>query len=254
MFPTSSSPFHYTEGLISVGNVDFGPLYIRCRPPTLIPRPETAHVFGVLADRLLETPRGSPLTVLDLCTGTGCVPLLLSHQLGSHLSRAIGIDISSQAISLAEENARSLEISNTAFHQADILSDTFVSDVLNKAGAKMSIITANPPYISRTEWERLPTSVKKYEDPRALLGDLNDSEEGQGLSFYKTISKIVPGLLNSQADMVNAGWAGIPRVVLEVGQGQAAAVSAILEEAGLSRIEVWPDQYGVQRAVVGYTS
>lgn len=140
------------------GNVDFGPLNLICRPPTLIPRPETAHIFTRLSDVLLatSTPGSKPLHVLDLCSGSGCIPLLLSHQLQDRLHHALGIDISDKAIRLAQENAGLLDINNVSFSRRDIYSSEIVTDVLKACkGNKMSILTANPPYISDEEWKSL---------------------------------------------------------------------------------------------------
>jgi len=233
--------------------------------------------------------------MLDLCTGTGCIPILLSHlrrQAGG-ITVAYGVDISTDAVSLARENAtdQSLtpssgldcitprggnlegstelvetgELGGRANHcrgtadngrksvlaviQADVLQENFVRVVLSRTEAPFNVITSNPPYVTLDEYERLPSSVKEWEDQRALLGDLpthgsRDCSRGRGLMFYHRIAQIVSahGVLAPN---------GV--VVLEVGHTQAEEVQEILRETGrVSATEVWKDPWGVPRVVVGY--
>ncbi|KAI9632630.1 putative S-adenosylmethionine-dependent methyltransferase [Dioszegia hungarica] len=241
-----------------LGNVDFGPLQLICRPPTLIPRPETAHIFTRLSDELRSASSASSehLSIVDLCSGSGCIPLLLSHTLQDRLAHAFGFELSSKALQLARDNAASLGIRNTSFSQLDILSPTAVSDILAATKGKVSVLTANPPYISQAEYEQLPDSVRRYEDPRALLGDTQDGD-GEGLAFYGRIADMLPDLLLDDKDMAGKGWASAPRVVMEIGESQGEDVSQILYQAGdgsmFTRTEIWQDQYGKDRAVVGWS-
>ena len=241
--------------------------------------------------------------MLDLCTGTGCIPILLSHlrrQAGG-ITLAYGVDISTDAVLLARENAtdQSLTPSSSleciASHDgdpeastevvetdelgggtnhnrettepiptstvddvrgsaldvihADVLQENFVQGVLSRMRPPFDVITSNPPYIPLDEYERLPNSVREWEDRRALLGDLlthrsGDGCKGRGLMFYHRIAEIV------STDGVLAAN-GV--VVLEVGHTQAEEVREILgETGGVSGTEVWEDPWGVPRAVVGY--
>lgn len=240
------------------GNVDFGPLNLICHAPVLIPRPETAHISTRFSETILvsSNTESKPLSVLDLCSGSGCIPLLLSHELGKHLDHAVGIDISDKAIRLATENAESLGIQNVKFTQNDIMAENAVVKIQSASRGKVSILTANPPYISQADWEALPVSVKRYEDVRALLGD-PEGESGRGLTFYHRIADLLPDLLLDEAEMVEGGWRGLPRVILEIGESQALEVAQILVQAGagnlITRTEIWKDQYGKDRAIVGWT-
>ena len=103
---------------ICTGNQPFGPITIKTRAPTLIPRPETEdwtiRLASLLEDRF--PPQGGverrALRILDLCTGTGCIPILLSHlrrQAGG-ITVAYGVDISADAVALARENATDLSL------------------------------------------------------------------------------------------------------------------------------------------------
>ena len=236
--------------------------------------------------------------MLDLCTGTGCIPILLSHlrrQAGG-ITVAYGVDISTEAVALARENAtdQSLTPSSSLYcigdpeastevagagelggeadygrarmdpiaasatkgvHRssldvihANVFHEDFVRMVLWRMGPPFDVITSNPPYIPLDEYERLPDSVKEWEDQRALLGDLptdgsGKCVQGRGLMFYHRIAQIV------STDGVLAAN-GV--VALEVGHTQAEQVREILGEAGgMSGTEVWEDPWGVPRAVVG---
>ena len=274
----------------------------------MIPRPETEdwtiRLAYLLDDRFPTKSRGEKraLRILDLCTGTGCIPILLSHlrREAGGTTLAYGVDISTDAVLLARENAtdQSLtpssglecitshdddseastevvetdELSGTNHDRAttdliptsavddvrrsaldviraDILQENFVQEVLSQMEPPFDVITSNPPYIPLDGYERLPNSVKEWEDRRALLGDLpthrsRDGCEGRGLMFYHRIAEIV------STDGVLAAN-GV--VVLEVGHTQAEEVRKILGgTGGVSGTEVWEDPWGVPRAVVGY--
>ncbi|KAI6032835.1 S-adenosyl-L-methionine-dependent methyltransferase [Pisolithus orientalis] len=230
-----------------LGTTPFGPLSLLCRPPTLIPRPETEDWTLRLANTI--SPKSSrPLSVLDLCTGSGCIPLLLCHLWPPGSTRAFGVDISKQAIKLATDNAARCNI--PAHSGADSLCNVFVpvlgdfrdTKFLKKLGAPFDVVTANPPYIPEQEYDQLSPSVKDYEDPRALLGDLPESPIQNGLSFYHLIARFLAekGILRNGAT-----------VALEVGDRQAEAVENILHcSAGLRHTEIWTDPWGKQRVVL----
>ncbi|KAG1776928.1 S-adenosyl-L-methionine-dependent methyltransferase [Suillus placidus] len=238
----SGEPLQYI-----LGTTPFGPLDLLTRPPTLIPRPETEDWTLRLADMLTPTPV-RPLTVLDLCTGTGCIPLLLCHLWPPGSTRAYGVDISQHAIRLAADNAARCNI--PSFQPAPYSQNVFIPvlgdlrdpDVFKRLLPPFDIITANPPYIPKREYDKLPVSVKNYEDPAALLGDPPDSEEQDGLTFYRLISKIL-----RQKGMLRDGSI----VALEVGRAQADAVEGILQQsAGLRNTQVWKDPWNVKRVVL----
>ena len=93
----------------SIGTVPFLELNIAIRPPILIPRPETEYWCSLLIDHLTQLSN-QELTILDMCTGSGCIALSLAHALPK--SQVYAVDISEQACALAEENARRNSIEN----------------------------------------------------------------------------------------------------------------------------------------------
>jgi release factor glutamine methyltransferase len=244
-------------------------LILRTRAPTLIPRPETAHIFTHLAQNILNSilhsnrPQSGILRLADICTGSGCIALLLSHLLQAHNTKITGYDISTEAIELAKENAKLLDIEDRVeFKYGDIFNHKTMG---GEGRGKVDMIVSNPPYIPRLEWEGLPHSVKSYEDSRALIGDPSDLPgahvlgkaargEKKGLAFYRRIAEILPDVQEEDASLRDRGWEGLPRVAVEVGMGQAQEVRAILESVRgvVRRTEIWNDQFGVERMVVGW--
>ncbi|KAJ7076317.1 S-adenosyl-L-methionine-dependent methyltransferase [Mycena belliarum] len=219
----------------------FGPLTIKVKPPVLIPRPETEHWTIRLAE-VLNRSSARTLSVLDLGTGTGCIPLLLCNMLPAGSVHAYGIDISSEAVSLATENAAlcgfspSHDITRNSFQafQASFLDPSFPHISLGVA-PPFDLITSNPPYISWPEYMQLPHSVASYEDPKALFGGPD------GLDFYHAIAKLV-----ARKDFLNPGAV----VAVEVGDGQAASVQRIFTTTAQMKTQIWLDPWQKKRTVI----
>lgn len=191
------------------------------------------------------------MSVLDLCTGSGCIPLLLCHLLPSGSAHAIGVDVAEDAIKLATDNAARCDIATARGESDDnsrnvftpVVGDICDPDLLNSLPAPFDLITANPPYIPRKQYDELPPTIKDYEDRRALLGDLPGSHDG--LSFYHFIARFLAqkGVFRDQAI-----------VAFEVGDGTAQAVETILHKsAGLKNTETWTDPLGKQCVVLART-
>ncbi|KAH9948530.1 S-adenosyl-L-methionine-dependent methyltransferase [Amylocystis lapponica] len=244
-----------------LGTQPFGPLTLLTRPPVLIPRPETED-WAIRLSKLVAPTRKQPVSLLDLCTGSGCIPLLLCHLWPAGSVHACGVDISETAVQLARDNAAICGIAIpddsytplvAAVNQGGV--NTFTPLLANmrdpafalsaRLCAPYDIVTSNPPYIPRREYDELPVSVKDYEDPRALLGDPDSDSHpttGRGLSFYHTIADL---LCNTQL-LKDSGV-----VALEVGDGQAGDVARILEREGRMRgIDIWKDPWDKERVVV----
>lgn len=238
------------SGPLMIGSTDFGPLTLKCRAPTLIPRPETADIFERLAT-LLSPGTKQPirsLGIVDLCTGSAPIPLLLRHHLGDCV-RVRGYDLSQSAIQLARENISSTGL-DIQVEQADILDEKFAATVMSDIYGQVDLIVSNPPYIPLVEYRELPASVRDWEDPAALLGDLPGGESG--LLFYERIAELLPTLLRPSEDLKQGGWGGIPRVAVEIGSSQGKDVTGILKAGGMKKAEVWRDQFGKDRMVVGW--
>ncbi|KAG5654399.1 hypothetical protein H0H81_003223 [Sphagnurus paluster] len=232
----------------SRGSQPFGPLNLLTRPPVLIPRPETEDWVIRLADHLKSSANHRPtMSLLDLGTGTGCIPLLLCHLLPQGSLNAQGVDISTHALQLATDNALLCGIPPSSPHR-NTPQNTFTATLgsfLSPSfpdGAKITppydIITSNPPYIPWDEYLQLPRSVTAYEDPKALFGGPS------GLDFYHAIARLI-----RRRDFLNPGAI----VALEVGRGQAPAVERIMRvDAHMRDTEIWSDPWGIQRTVLAH--
>ena len=240
-----------------LGTEYFGDLEICCRPGVLIPRQDTATSVQRLV-RLVRDAQDLPseLRVLDLCTGTGCIPLLFHHDFYAtrhdiHLS-TLGIDISDTALQLAAHNLKSVREgegwvhkSSIGYMKADVLATPFadikpellpVTTALRYARLPQlwDIVISNPPYISpKGYWKTTTRSVRLFEPKLALVpppGEGNDDAE-QGDAFYRPILK-------------TAGELEAKVVLLEVADlDQALRVARAARDMGIfDGIEIWREQ------------
>ena len=183
----------------------------------LIPRPETE-----LLAELAVSALGSSGRALDLCCGTGCLAITMALERPS--CDIWASDLSPAALSLARENAARLGACVT-FRQGDLFAPL--------QGETFDLIVSNPPYIPSAECPALQEEVL-YEPVMALDGG------DDGLDFYRRIAREAPLHLN-----------GGGRIMLELGDGEAEAVSALLADAGFEELVVHPDLQGLPRMLSG---
>ena len=169
---------------------------------------------------------------------TCALPILLCHLWPPNSVRAVGVDISPDAIRLATDNSTRSPIRNIFTPHLGDLHDPDLLHCLDPQ-PPFDVITANPPYIPLDEYHALPSSVKDYEDPRALIGDTD------GLAFYRAIAALLArkGVLAPHAT-----------IALEVGHDQAHAVTCILRHTlglQLGPMEIWKDPWDKDRVVFG---
>lgn len=226
---------------------------IKCRPPTLIPRPETEFWTMRLADLMRESSERTS-SLLDICTGTGCIPLLLAHSLPKGTLHAVGVDASESALELAKENvdlARDGSSNPVKIVHGDLFSMAFADDMYSKAPQRrpFDVVTCNPPYIPQEEYDKLSPSVRDHEDVMALLGDKDGDKDG--LSFYRRLVEVLRTDVYGESGKHLVRNGGM--IVVEHGDGQSDAVKSIFKTGlggRLSHVEAWKDQYNVDRAVM----
>jgi HemK-like putative methylase len=224
----SGKPLQYI-----LGTEYFGDLEIRCRPGVLIPRwvswiaawrvnayivnrQDTAASVIHLVQLLHNAQKLPPeLRLLDLCTGTGCIPLLFRHELSTvrpdvHL-RILGVDVSDKALGLARHNIRRIGKSRSnagegrlELLKADVLLNPFADQVEGPLSLKAAfnfynhpsfwdILVSNPPYISPTDyWKTTTRAVRGYEPKLALVPPekTRQTNTEQGDSFYPRLLEI----------------------------------------------------------------
>ena len=173
----------------------------------LIPRMETEMLVEKI---IVDNKNAKNLKILDLCTGSGCIAITLKKHLDCSVFAS---DFSESALKIAKNNAKT--------HKTDI---TFIkSDMFKKILDKFDIIVSNPPYIKKSEIEKLDDSVKNFEPYIALDGG-ND-----GLDFYRKIADLAPKFLNKNG-----------KLYLEIGFDQGQSVPKLLEN-NFKNIEIFKD-------------
>ena len=188
---------------------------------TLIPRPETE----LLVDKVLEISKEiSNPKILDIGTGSGCIPLTLI--LENNNIYADAIDISSEAIETAKKNA--------LFHNVLNNIHFFKSDLFSNVNDKYDIIVSNPPYIPLSEKENLQIEVKNYDPELALF-----TKDDFGIEFYDKI------VTNAKDYLLPNGF-----LILEIGINQAALVSDILKKFNFSLIQIFKDYNSIERVII----
>ena len=194
-----------------LGNVPFCDLSILVRPPTLIPRWETESWTMDLIEKISENAQNhniKELSILELCSGSGCIGIALAHHLSRIPSVRVKIhalDISQPAWVLSRLNQRKLGISKDSltFHHGNLFKDSDLGYVLETHGDKFDMIVSNPPYVSDSEMKTLSRDVKEWEDSRALFA------EEEGTRFYQRILLKSPDLIK--------GHGNLPRIIFEIG-------------------------------------
>ncbi|MEZ0259498.1 MAG: peptide chain release factor N(5)-glutamine methyltransferase [Alphaproteobacteria bacterium] len=203
-----------------IGRRGFWKYDFKVTPQTLDPRPDSE----TLVEAALKYATPAPTTILDLGTGTGCLLLSL---LGEWInSKGVGLDISSEAVATARENAKDLKLDTRAtFTEIDWAHYT--------PPAPFDLVISNPPYIAVGEMPGLAPEVTDYDPVTALVGGAD------GLDCYRSIAGLLPRFLKK------GGW-----VVFEIGHAQANDVKSILANRGAAVIHTVQDLAGSDRVIV----
>jgi release factor glutamine methyltransferase len=210
-----------------LGSWSFRTIELMVDRRVLIPRPETEVVVDIALNLARSLP--APITAVDMGTGSGAIALSLAAELPIGTVAVWGTDESADALDVARANLAGLGRRGSAvrFVQGSWY-DALPSDL---AGV-VNIIVANPPYIAPDDPE-VDESVRTWEPHVALFA------ENSGLAAYETIIAGAPRWLT------DGGW-----LVLEIGHRQAAAVSELCCNAGLTDVATHPDLAGHNRVVV----
>jgi release factor glutamine methyltransferase len=232
-----------------LGYVEFLHLYLKVGKGVLIPRPETElmaeHAIKILKIRNQKsetclpvgkvrnpengrrfTDHGQRTTVLDLCTGSGCLALALAREFPD--ADVLGIDISRASIDIAKDNALINGIENVSF----LAGDLFEPLKRKKPVPMYDFIISNPPYIKTDDISNLQPEISRWEPVAALDGGKD------GLDFYRCIIPLSPNFLKRNGT-----------VMLELGDGQSDAVTAMFKETGFEEIRTINDVAGIKRIV-----
>jgi len=205
-----------------LGQCEFMGLPFSVGEGVLIPRDDTE----VLVEAVLEVSKREKIEkVIDVGTGSGCIPICLAHY---GKMQAIGVDISPKALDFSRRNG---EQNHVAVQWME--SDLF-SAVPSEWRGQFDAIVSNPPYIAKDVIEGLMPEVRNFEPRNALDGGED------GLDFYRRIVK------GSHQWLRDGGW-----LFFEIGYDQGPALLSLMREAGFCNCTVQKDLAGLDRVVFG---
>jgi release factor glutamine methyltransferase len=214
-----------------------------------IPRVETEQwviLLGTLIHNTLTSSSSSPYTlsnpfrILDICSGSGCIPLLLAH-LGQGLIHTIGVEVDDRALAVARENAKRNNIDHLSkFEKFDLFDDSEEGRMdyerrlgMGEGGRGFDMVVSNPPYVSSEDMKK----VEKGQPPVGSSeshGDEDVTDGDDGYSFYRRIKQVYESFLDESTGQEIK--VKLPKLVLEVGSTQSRPVQEMYTSEG--RLEV----------------
>lgn len=213
----NEEPIQYILNTTSFYGLDF-----ICTPSALIPRPETEE----LVDWILKSEKNK-ISILDIGTGTGCIPISLAKNNTDYTVSAL--DISDAGLELAKDNAQKNEV-DISFISADIFSYT--------SEKKYDLIVSNPPYVRNLEKIKIQNNVLNFEPPLALFVDNDDP-----LVFYRAILEFAKSNLSEKGS-----------VYFEINENLFNEMESLLASYRFSEIELKKDVFGKYRFIRGLKS
>lgn len=212
-----SEPFQHV-----LGTTEFYGLEIKCDKRALIPRPETEELVDwIIKDNTHVSP-----VILDVCAGSGCIALALKSEIPNATIEAI--DVSDEALSLANENAELLNL-EVRFDKMDVLS----SHSLVKQTQKWDVIVSNPPYIPVSDKEQMHSNVLDFEPGLALFVSNEDP-----LIFYRKIAELA---------LISLSDSGV--LYFEIHENLGDEVVELLESIGFKSVECRKDMQRKDRMI-----
>lgn len=218
-------------------------------PDVLVPRPETAELVQWVVS--VATSFGSseaPLRILDVGTGSGCIALSLARLI--HHSDVFALDLSTAALSVADQNAKQQHISNVHFVHSDILrlsgeqqstglstgcspSSTIYPQASDVALPTFHVIVSNPPYVCQREAVEMSSLVLDHEPSMALF-----VPDADPLLFYRAIARY------ALSHLVSGGY-----LFFEVNAAYGPDTCQLLEQLGFASVTLRQDVTGRDRMV-----
>lgn len=204
-----------------LGETDFYGLKFNVSPGALIPRAETEE----LVDWIIKEEGASAKSLLDIGTGSGCIPIAIDKN--CRMEVVEGWDISEEALQLARQNATRND-SKVKFSFQDIFNPTGIA-----ASARWEVIVSNPPYVLQEESALMEKNVVDFEPHIALFVPDHDP-----LIFYRTIAQFAQSHLQLHGNLY-----------FEINEAKGDQVVALLSENGFTDIQLRKDLQGKERMV-----
>ena len=210
-----------------LGVADFCGLALEVGPGVLIPRPETEELVQWICDDLKGVTSS---TIIDVCTGSGCIALALSHRFSG--ACVLATDLSEAALEVACRNACRLSLPVT-FRQADALGENPFGDGVGAISPMFDVVVSNPPYIRQCERADMDANVLDYEPEQALF-----VPDDSPLLFYEAIAR-------AALERLKPGGA----LYFEINRSFGQQILAMLSSIGFTAPELRSDAYGNPRMV-----
>lgn len=202
---------------------------------TLIPRPETEELVEWIVESQklivenLKIQKSNNLTILDIGTGSGCIPIALKKEIPN--AQVSAIDISEKALEIARKNASDNQV-EVNFIQQDILTSQHLN-ISTSQPLLFDVIVSNPPYVRNLEKQEIKRNVLDYEPHLALFVDDSDA-----LLFYRKIAQLALKSLAPNG-----------KLFFEINQYLGNETVELLEQLGFKNIELRKDFVGNDRMI-----
>ena len=205
-----------------LGRKGFWKIMLNVTPDVLTPRPDTETIVEAA---LRDWPEYEPRTLLDLGVGSGAIMLAILAERPA--AKALGVDISEDALAVARENAANLDLDN----RCSLLRGDWTAGL---GGDSFDMVVSNPPYIPTRDIETLEPEVRDHEPRLALDGGMD------GLDHYRLLAGEILRVLKPGG-----------RFLVEIGYDQSAAVEALFAGAGAIEVATLKDLSDRHRVVWG---
>ncbi|MEF9426035.1 MAG: peptide chain release factor N(5)-glutamine methyltransferase [Candidatus Mariimomonas ferrooxydans] len=228
-------PFQYITGY-----VDFFGQKLLVGSAVLIPRPETELMAEQAIKTVKSGNKNSSLSILDLCTGCGCLALALAKEFPE--AQVYGSDKSGAAIGYAKKNAEINGIKNVTFLTGSLFEPLeklsnprpeLGSKAVNRQLLTFDMIISNPPYVKTDDIQLLQPEIKDWEPVSSLDGG------SDGLDFYRELIPLARHFLKNEG-----------LLMVETGAGQSCAVTDIMKSSEYKHIEIIKDYAGIERIIL----
>jgi len=208
-----------------LGETEFYGLQFKVTKNTLIPRPETEELVDwIIKDQLLIN--NNELTILDIGTGSGCIPISLVKNLTG--AKVTSVDVSEAAIKIAQENAEANKVA------VSFVNDTILdAKIINDSKNVFDVIVSNPPYVRNLEKQEINNNVLNYEPHLALF-----VADDNALIFYKKITEYALKHLKKDGTLY-----------FEINQYLGKETVDLIKNLGFKNVELRKDLSGNDRMI-----
>ena len=211
-----------------IGETEFYGLKFKVNENTLIPRPETEELVDwIIHDQLIIN--NEKLTILDVGTGSGCIPISLAKNLSK--ANVTSVDVSEKAINVAKENANQNDVA------VDFINDSILNTkIINDSKFMFDVIVSNPPYVRNLEKQEIKKNVLEFEPHLALF-----VEDDDALIFYKKITEYALNHLKKDGVLY-----------FEINQYLGKETVALIKSLGFQAVELRKDISGNERMIKAF--